>query len=59
MIQLQYREMSIEQKPWEVYGQANILTKDMKQARRELQNNDFRFYETRVVDTKKNPELVC
>lgn len=57
MIQMQYREMTLEQKSWEVYGEATIITNDMKQAARDFRNNEHRFYEVRYVNTKANPEL--
>jgi len=57
MIQMQYRESSIEQKPWNIYGESTRITKDMKKFSRELATNEFRFYEVRYVNTKLNPEL--
>lgn len=57
MIQMHYRESSLQQKRWEIYGEARIITKDMRRYARELSRNEFRFYEVRYVDTKKNPEL--
>jgi hypothetical protein len=53
---MQYRKVSMEETPWLCYGEATILTKDMKQFSRDLVNDSFDHVETRVV-TRKNPEL--
>ena len=53
MIRMEYRERTLDPKPWDVYAESHRITKDMRRFACELAANEFRHMEYRYVDTKQ------